>query len=414
MNADSNDAETRKQTVRSLMRVVATVGITGVDSEVRCQILETFYKGFDDYAVDRRGDVGSWVRQESMLALNDYISCIIGSENLTVISSMGADTPQFYERFISFYLQQLNEKIDRIREHAGRTLQRFFKYTVPKLEGISFSLRDELTCLFMQEDHGSETGLASDVAFLPWRSAKFVFDHMKALFSSEVYSIPILKGLITSSGGLTESTVKASQNSLFEYLSEVSKTKNADGSVNKEAGIKTKQGLLQKLMAIFELNVKVDRVTVPLMKTTEMLLAADYLSDPEIQPTVHEVHRLTVQECNKSKNIVKLIAGVGVLAGMLSSPDPELQAKAIKSLLFMLYQTFPKLRVLAAEKLYTGLLTMEEYTAIIPGGEAAYDEVNELLSETDWSQPVRQLAEETKVRMYAYFGFEAKLTAAKQ
>jgi hypothetical protein len=42
-------------------------------------------------------------------------------------------------------------------------------------------------------------------------------------FDSEVYSYSILTGLITSSGGLTESTLKASSNSLFEYLSKMTK-----------------------------------------------------------------------------------------------------------------------------------------------------------------------------------------------
>jgi len=64
---------------------------------------------------------------------------------------------------------------------------------------------------------------------------------------------------------------------------------------------------------------------------------------------------------------------------------------------------------MAAEKLYTGLLTMEEYDNIIPGGEDAYDEVNELISETDWAGDVKILTKETKVQMYAYFGHEVKL-----
>ena len=55
---------------------------------------------------------------------------------------------------------------------------------------------------------------------------------------------------------------------------------------------------------------------------------------------------------------------------------------------------------------------MEEYDSIIPGGEEAYDEVNDLISETDWSQDVKLLTAETKVKMYAYFGHEVKLKGA--
>jgi len=236
---------------------------------------------------------------------------------------------------------------------------------------------------------------------------------MKPFFDSEVYSLAILKGLITSSGGLTESTLKASQTSLFEYLSEMSKVKKEDGSNDKEEGIAQKKKFIAKLICLYESNAKVDRVTVPLMKTTEMLLAADYLSEPEVQDDISEIHRLAVAECNKTKNIVKLMAGVGVFAGMLTSPNPELCKKAVKTLLFLLYHNFPKVRQLAAEKLYTGLLTMDEYDQIIPGGEDAYDEANELLSETNWSEDVKKLTADTKQKMYSFFGHEAKLPEQK-
>jgi hypothetical protein len=64
---------TRKVAVRSLIKVVTTVGIENIEKKQRSEILETFYKGFDDYAVDRRGDVGSWVRSEAMISLSKYV-----------------------------------------------------------------------------------------------------------------------------------------------------------------------------------------------------------------------------------------------------------------------------------------------------------------------------------------------------
>ena len=57
-----------------------------------------------------------------------------------------------------------------------------------------------------------------------------------------------------------------------------------------------------------------------------------------------EIHALSVIECNKSKNIVKLLAAVGVFSGLMQSSDVELAKKSIKSLLFLLYHSFPKVR----------------------------------------------------------------------
>lgn len=93
----------------------------------------------------------------------------------------------------------------------------------------------------------------------------------------------------------------------------------------------------------------------------------------------------------------------------MESSNHEVCQKSIKTLLFLLYHTFPKVRITAAEKLYAGLNTMDEYDHIIPGGEDAYDEANELISETDWSGDVKVITKETKVKMYAYFGHEVKL-----
>lgn len=244
---------------------------------------------------------------------------------------------------------------------------------------------------------------------MPWRNAGFVFKSVQPFFGSEVYSMLILKGLITSSGGLTESSLKGSLNSLFDYLNKAAKIKDADGNIDEAAGIEIKRNFLKKLLTIFESEQKNDRVTVPLMKTIEQLLVADYFSDEEIQLDLLEVHRMSVVECNKSKNIAKLVAGVGVFSGLMGSSNTELCKKSIKTLLFLLYHHYPNVRITAAQRLYTSLLTMEEYDEIIPGGEEAYDAVNELISETDWSFDAGVLTKRTKVQMYAYFGHEVKL-----
>jgi len=43
-----------------------------------------------------------------------------------------------------------------------------------------------------------------------------------------------------------------------------------------------KKKFLGKLIKIFEMNLKDERVTVPLMKTIEMLLSSDYLSETDL------------------------------------------------------------------------------------------------------------------------------------
>lgn len=195
-----------------------------------------------------------------------------------------------------------------------------------------------------------------DLKFIDWRAASFVFKEMRQFYDSPVYSFAILRGLVTSSGGITESTLKASSNSIFEHLSEMAK--EADG------GVAHKQEFLKKLIKLFDDHLKDERVTVPLMKTLEMLMTSDYLSDEALSPQMYEIHALTVKECNKSKNIAKLTSAVGLFSSFLSFQEKELVQKGVKSLLFLLYHGFPKVRVAAAEKLYTALLVVEDQALI--------------------------------------------------
>jgi hypothetical protein len=89
------------------------------------------------------------------------------------------------------------------------------------------------------------------------------------------------------------------------------------------------------------------------------------------------------------------MAAIGVFANMLAYQNKELCIKALRSLLFLLYHSFPKVRATPAEKLYTSLLSMEEFDLLVPGGEDDYDLACDMLSETDWSLPTKVLKEST-------------------
>ena len=280
----------------------------------------TMFNALNDYQLDRRGDVGSWVREETMISLTSFVQQLVikGQTQPALLQSIGADQAAFFERYVGAILQQLVEKIDRVREVAGRQLQLFFKQTSGHV--CDFAEKDRLCALFSQEmevessaimDGGAiETHIHDEgIGYLPWRSGDFVFEQIAPYFDSETYSHSIFKGLVTSSGGLTESTLKASAKTLFKYLSDMK------GNVAK------KSQFLNKLIRIYEESLKDERVTIPLMKTIEMLLESDYLAEDELTEDLKRVHVLTVQECSKSKNIVKLMGSVGVFTNMLSFND---------------------------------------------------------------------------------------------
>ena len=91
-NKESDDADTRKQSVKSLGLILNTLGPSNIDSSQLKDIIEAFYAGLNDYALDRRGDVGSWVREETMQGLTDFIRNLTSTEgNEVAIKTIGAD-----------------------------------------------------------------------------------------------------------------------------------------------------------------------------------------------------------------------------------------------------------------------------------------------------------------------------------
>jgi len=74
---ENDDAETRREAIKSLVNVVNTLGLANIDKTQLLAIVEVFYKALDDYAVDRRGDVGSWVREEAMASITNFVQNLV-------------------------------------------------------------------------------------------------------------------------------------------------------------------------------------------------------------------------------------------------------------------------------------------------------------------------------------------------
>ena len=101
-----------------------TLGMENIPIELLQKALDTMYEALKDYQLDRRGDVGSWVREETMVSLTSFVQTLVQKREThpELFLAMQGDQGAFYERFVSALLQQLVEKIDRVREVAGRQL----------------------------------------------------------------------------------------------------------------------------------------------------------------------------------------------------------------------------------------------------------------------------------------------------
>ena len=87
------------------------------------RIFELLGRTMNDYSTDKRGDIGSTVREASMKTLSRIVEVYCETNNRAVLLSN-----ELVFNMVSSFLQQLSEKIDRIRLLAGSLLQRFFDY----------------------------------------------------------------------------------------------------------------------------------------------------------------------------------------------------------------------------------------------------------------------------------------------
>lgn len=81
--------------------------------------MKAFLNGLDDYTVDERGDVGSWVR----------IACIKGlSESVQLVARANINSPdnwlphEIYQDIWAGILKQGAERLDNVRVEAGRQI----------------------------------------------------------------------------------------------------------------------------------------------------------------------------------------------------------------------------------------------------------------------------------------------------
>ena len=138
-NPDDRDAEARVNSVKGLVSVCEILtqekrldlDDTDVILLIKNEVMTSLLKALDDYSVDNRGDVGSWVREAAMDALErcSYILCkraselhnIDGIENNKLSSLFDANLAA---SIVGGICKQALEKMDKLREAAAKVLQR--------------------------------------------------------------------------------------------------------------------------------------------------------------------------------------------------------------------------------------------------------------------------------------------------
>lgn len=154
-NPDERDAEARVNAVKGLISVCETITSSVECSKVedislfyfiKNEVMQCLFRALDDYSVDNRGDVGSWVREAAMDGLQRCAFILLKKDSIGNSSGLNkaeSASEQFESdvikdnkmdalfdeklasSIVGGIIKQAVEKMDKIREMAAKVLQRF-------------------------------------------------------------------------------------------------------------------------------------------------------------------------------------------------------------------------------------------------------------------------------------------------
>ncbi|XP_027363985.1 tubulin-folding cofactor D isoform X2 [Abrus precatorius] len=418
-NPEDRDTEARVNAVKGLTSVCETLineredtATSFIENDfslfilIKNEVMMSLFKALDDYSVDNRGDVGSWVREAALDGLekctymlckiDKLLFCLSGRSDGNEIESIAhpsTDTVLKNNQDLSLFdenlatnlvggiCKQAVEKMDKLREAAANVLCRILYNQMIYIPYIPF--REKLEEIIPQE------------ADAKWAVPSYSFPRFIQLLQFGCYSKDVLSGLVISIGGLQDSLKRVSLLTLLEYL---------EGVEYEDPNTRTSRAYMLSVDILWVLQQykKCDRVIIPTLKTIEILFSKKIFLNMEAHtPTfcAAVLDSLAI-ELKGSKDFSKLYAGIAILSYVASLSEP-INMRAFSQLLNFLGHRYPKIRKASAEQLYLVLLQNGNIVA-----EDKIEKALEIISETCWDGDI-DLAKHQRLKMYEIVGLEA-------
>jgi len=177
--------------------------------ELSKEILSMYFTGLQDYSVDHRGDIGSWIREASMQGLEVMIPLVARLDYEALKAGQ-----QQYERYLSEQehaqvlselLQQSVEKIDRIRACAAAVMVTILYARADPTVKVEEDKTPEYVLNPPNVNLVRKVIPQSDE--MNWLQASEVYPRLVELLHLPEYRTDLILGFIVSAGGLTETLV---------------------------------------------------------------------------------------------------------------------------------------------------------------------------------------------------------------
>ncbi|KAF7288586.1 TFCD-C domain-containing protein [Mycena chlorophos] len=331
-------------------------------------LVDAMLHGLEDYTIDERGDVGSWVRIACLRGLTAFCEAVI--PNASNLSAFEQYFPvEKYHAAVAGVLKQGVERLDNVRQDAGDCLQTLLALAPPAVrDGGEWTVRD--LPLVNELFSTSESG---------WKDGAWLFPRAVRLLDVPQYRPALLAGMVLSLASRTESTQRPVARALVDYSNALPLEARGGYSLLELTG---------DLLARAQINLLANSIVVPVLQTFNVLLEADALQrlpkNTQGLSSLRELLAIATRNVARLKNVQRIQESMKIVSNLLRIP--ELFTQSVDGLAPFLRHQFPHIRLATSEYLYLVLQSVDV------GQET--DEAEEVLLETEWSAEDIGVAEE--------------------
>ncbi|KTW32297.1 uncharacterized protein T551_00388 [Pneumocystis jirovecii RU7] len=320
------------------------------------KLIQLFLNGLNDYSTNLTGDVGSWVRKESMISIFHILEIAFNYNDYFL-------TDTIFHSIIGSLLKQTVEKLDSIREIAGVQLTNIVSLCRnKKISYLSESI--EFIEDVLKKIHN-------------WKVLEDIIPNIIQLLCIKRYQDYILIGLINSIRG-NESLVKQIEKHVIFYLSKLPIKEDDKGSLK----------LLDIGNCLLKLcisNVNNNHFMICFMEFCNILfetLIFEYLVGKFDFKLFFDCIR---KSSYKSKSIQKISLSIKIYTG-ISKLSTDVASKSLYELLLLLQHSYPVIRTQAAEGLYMVFTEKDSYIS----NENLYSKIIDILIKTNWEKSIEE------------------------
>lgn len=349
---------------------------------------------FEDYEVDRRGDVGSFVRQHCLMQIFRVMVFLAkaGAKSCTKTADVDMVNnnngmwlrPELPTIILKCIFRQLSEKLDRVRRSAGEVIELIFDSKDADVQRIRFSDDAEIRSIF---------GNNRD---LDWSNPHFVFPLLVRALTIDEYRRCVFEGLLQSLGCINSSMAQLTLKCLEPYLSQLE-----EQSLVKDAAMQQLILLGDDIVYCCKKRERNPLFMIPFLKSIGVLLCETTFFEPLQNVKYDFCLRFFQQlrkECFKSTDIKKLLTAVKAFVGLCLFP--QTREYALQRLLIFLGYQYPALRKVTAAQLYAAVVT---YGDKICSAEKC-DLVMEFFENSQWGGTDLQAVREQRNKLYELLG----------